>query len=415
MKHSVTKLSLAKKILIVITSLILISCSNSDPVASVLEQEQEPVVEDDAQCQPISLNGVDAKIELRRIVPSISLNQPITMIQAPDNDERWYVAERQGLIHRFSIDDPARTELGDLSDRVGSSGLEQGLLGIEFHPNYPIVRELFVSYTDVEGNSVISKFELDTDEKLKLDSESIILTQQQPFSNHNGGWIAFGPDGYLYIGFGDGGDGGDPQNNAQNPSNWLGAMLRIDVRQSPYMIPEDNPFSSNTACGLDSPCPEIWAWGLRNPWRWSFDRETGKLWAGDVGQNQWEEISLLEAGKNYGWRCYEGNHDFNLMGCNERASYQFPVAEYSHEEGRSVTGGYVYRGDDIPLLQGQYLYADFLSGNIWGVDVEQQNSSAVRLIDNSGLNIASFAESRQKELFLIDFNGGIYQLRNCKK
>lgn len=399
--------SMIRNMILPVIGLVVMSCGDSNSGA-----DQSADVTGSA-CQTISLNDENAEIELHRVFSSVSFTQPVAMIQLPGNEGEWFVAEREGKIRGLSGEDATDFDVGDLSERVGSSGQEQGLLGIELHPNYPVVKELFVSYTGVDGNSVVSKFTLDVDQKIKLDSEQIILTQEQPFSNHNGGGIAFGPDGYLYIGFGDGGDGGDPQNNAQNTRTWLGAMLRIDVRQTPYTIPEDNPFASSAGCAEKASCPEIWAWGLRNPWRWSFDAATGHLWAGDVGQNQWEEISVLESGTNYGWRCYEGNHEFNLSNCEDRNQYQFPVAEYSHAEGVSVTGGYVYRGSEIPLLKGQYLYADFLTGHIWGVNAALQDAPPVRLINGSDLNIASFAQSRQNEIYLIDFNGGIYQLGTC--
>lgn len=397
-----------------ITPVLLVNCSGSDHGnAADLPDENTPE-SSTANCQTISINGKHAQIELQQQFSSIQLDQPVMMVQAPDGRNDWFVVEREGLILRLTDNEPA-LEVADFSDRSASGGLEQGLLGIAFHPDYPITRELFVSYTDLDGDSVISRFRVNADEQLDMNSERIVLTQNQPFSNHNGGHIGFGKDGYLYIGFGDGGSAGDPQDNARNTGNWLGTLLRIDVSQSPYSIPGDNPFSGSSGCTGNTPCAEIWAWGLRNPWRFSFDSETGELWVGDVGQDQWEEINKVEKGKNYGWPCFEGTHDFDPDRCDKISSYAFPLAEYSHEEGRSVTGGYVYRGEAIPLLKGQYLYADFLSGHLWGLDVSRQNIPPTRLIESSGLKIASFAQSAENELYLVDFAGGIYQLKSCSK
>jgi len=244
---------------------------------------------------------------------------------------------------------------------------------------------------------------------LSLDpgSEQVILTVEQPYTNHNGGGIAFGADGYLYIGFGDGGGAGDEDNNAQNTGNLLGAMLRIDVNRSEggksYAIPDDNPFASSSGCGSGEGCPEIWAWGLRNPWRWSFDRATGKLWAGDVGQDAWEEVDIIEGGKNYGWRCYEGRREYNTAGCGARNEYAFPVVVYGHDVGFSITGGYVYRGNAIPALRGIYLYADFGSGTVWGVPVE---GGEPKVVASTDMSIASFAEGNDGELYLLDYAKG---------
>ncbi len=236
-------------------------------------------------------------------------------------------------------------------------------------------------------------------------SEQIILSVDQPFGNHNGGGIAFGNDGYLYIGFGDGGSGGDPLGNGQNTNTLLGAFLRIDVDGSaPYTIPPDNPFAAGGGR------PEIYAYGFRNPWRWSFDRGTGDLWAGDVGQGLWEEVDRVALGGNYGWDIMEGSQCYNAASCDS-AGMLPPIAEYSHAEGCSVTGGYVYRGADIPQLEGTYVYGDYCSGRIWGVFYNPAGGPFSQVLLDSGRVISSFAEGHDGELYLLDYTqGSIYRL-----
>ncbi len=334
------------------------------------------------------------------------------MLQAPGDDDRWYVVQRGGKVLTFT--GGSSTQLfADISKRVLAPDpiwSEQGLLGIAFPPDFASKHQVFFSYNrKPDGASVISRFTVSSDGlSVDPDSEEVILTVPQPSANHNGGGIAFGPDGYLYIGFGDGGGAGDEDGNAQNTHNLLGAMLRIDVSRSgggkAYAIPADNPFASSSGCGNGAGCPEIWAWGLRNPWRWSFDRETGKLWAGDVGQDAWEEVDIIEAGKNYGWRCYEGSHAYNTAGCGARDQYTFPVAEYGHDEGQSITGGYVYRGNAIPGLRGTYLYADYVEGKVWALPAE--GGTPTLRAANPGLSIASFAEGNDGELYLLSYGDG---------
>jgi uncharacterized repeat protein (TIGR03806 family) len=339
------------------------------------------------------------------------------------------VIEKNGALYVFS-NSPATTSktlIADLSNLVDARS-EGGLLGLAFHPNYAQNGYLYLSYTTSDNpvadnganfRSRISRFTL-TGAGSALDpaSERNLLTLAQPFDNHDGGQIAFGPDGYLYIGFGDGGSGGDPQGNGQNTRTLLGAMLRIDVNVSDaeyaagtrYKIPVDNPFATSPGCGATSNCPEIYAWGLRNPWRWSFDRATGDLWAGDVGQNNWEEIDRIERGGNYGWNIREGAHCYNAATC-ALAGLIDPVAEYDHSGGRcSVTGGYVYRGAGMPALQGSYLYGDFCSGEIFGLGA--QSGATPQLLADSGLQIASFAEGQDGELYALGYGGGahIYRL-----
>lgn len=339
-----------------------------------------------------------------------SLDQPVAMYMAPGESSAWYVVQQPGQVMRFA-NHPAVSSVStfiDISGRVISGG-EQGLLGMAFHPDYANNGYVYLSYTaqgSIGLESRVSRFQLNG-QVLDPTSEQIVLRLDQPYSNHNGGQIAFGPDGYLYIGFGDGGSGGDPQGNGQNTSTLLGAMLRIDVGNGvsgTYSIPPGNPFASGGGA------PEIYAWGLRNPWRWSFDRQTGELWVGDVGQNNYEEIDKVEAGKNYGWNIMEGLHCYSpSSGCNQ-AGLTLPVAEYDHTEGVAVTGGYVYRGTEVPSLQGLYIYGDYGSGRIWALVQGNNQYSAMQLIDTS-YYIPSFAEAHDGELYVLDMGGAIYKIQ----
>lgn len=316
-------------------------------------------------------------------------------------DVRLFVTEKQGRIQIVRNDgsiDPV--PFLDITDRVLSSGGEQGLLGLAFHPLYPSNGYFYVNYTDLNGDTVVSRFTISPDPDLADPaSEQILLGFAQPYSNHNGGDLAFGPDGYLYISTGDGGSGGDPQNYAQNPLTLLGKILRIDVDAgSPYGIPADNPFVSDPGV-LD----EIWALGLRNPWRFAFDSVTGDFWIADVGQSVSEEINFQPAassgGENYGWRCYEGTFPYNTTGCNPPENYVFPVFEFLHPDHCSVTGGVVYRGTNYPELDGHYFFTDYCSGNLWSLSPDGQGGWTVH---DYGM-FSSFISS-----FGIDFNGEIY-------
>lgn len=348
-------------------------------------------------------------------------DQPVKLLPAPKDASRWYVVERSGRVRSFAPDagSSAAELVLDIHDRIDADG-EGGLLGMAFHPRFTDNGELFLSYTapaeeDSALTSRISRFRSPDRRTVDPRSEEILLSLDQPYSNHNGGNIGFGPDGYLYIGFGDGGSAGDPGNHAQNPDTLLGAMLRIDVdradlkRGRPYSIPRDNPFAASHACG-DAGCPEIFAQGLRNPWRWSFDRETGALWAGDVGQNEIEEIDIVRRGGNYGWRCYEGDRDYQPDGCGPRQDYRFPVAVYDHDQGCSVTGGHVYRGAALPALRGRYLYGDYCSGRVWALDVEDSTTKPELLFTHPGLDLVSFAEDAAGEMYLTSLGGNIYRL-----
>jgi len=293
-----------------------------------------------------------------------------------------------------------------------------GLLGMAFHPDFANNGEVFLSYTQAGPVSYVSRFfSLDGGITLDSSSEQPLIVMPQDFGNHNGGNIAFGPDGFLYIGFGDGGSANDPNNRAQDNSNLLGAMIRIDVDAGvPYGIPPDNPFVGSPLCSQGfgaGQCPEIHAFGLRNPWRWSFDSQNGDLWLGDVGQGAWEEVDIIVAGGNYGWRLREGAHcnpNRNDPNCNSNVLID-PVAEYDHTVGRSITGGYVYRGNAIANLSGSYVYADFGSGRIFRAFASGQgNFDSEELLD-TGFAISSFAQDDDGELYFLDYGaGGIHRI-----
>jgi glucose/arabinose dehydrogenase len=344
------------------------------------------------------------------------------MLQAPANNRRWFVVEQAGIVKWFDTSSPSTThQFIDIVDRVnfGGVGAESGLLGMAFHPNFPADNRVFLSYTywtEVWGVPMVSRISSfrSTDGGATLDpaTESILMTIEQPMDNHNGGHIAFGPDGFLYIGFGDGGPGQDPNHYGQRLTTMLGKMLRIDVDGgAPYEIPPSNPYAGNALCPIvprsSGACPEIYAVGFRNPWRWSFDRETGDIWLADVGQGELEEVNQVTRGGNYGWSCREGAHDFNPTGpgCSG-ATLIDPVAQYDHSVGNSITGGYVYRGSQNTALTGKYLFADFVTGRIWAWLPERasQPRQPTQLLD-SDLSISSFGEGHDGELYIIDYSG----------
>jgi glucose/arabinose dehydrogenase len=328
-----------------------------------------------------------------------SLQRPVDL-QA-DGSGRLFVIEKAGRIRIIESGQLLETPFLDITDRVGSDGNEQGLLGFAFHPLYADNGRFFVNYTDTRGDTVLARFQVSSDPNLaEPNSEAPLLGVDQPFPNHNGGVLAFGPDGYLYAGLGDGGSQGDPNGNAQNTQVMLGKILRLDVDSAdPYAVPADNPFGN-----------EVWAYGLRNPWRFSFDTSTGDLYIGDVGQNQWEEIDFLPAGSpggaNFGWDHREGAHDYEGGGPEGMIE---PVAEYSHPEGGcSVTGGYVYRGS-IPEWNGIYLYGDYCTGMIWGL-IQSDGSRQSQLLFDVDVTITSFGQDENGEVYLVSDNGGIFRL-----
>jgi uncharacterized repeat protein (TIGR03806 family) len=365
---------------------------------------------------------------LDRVFPTLSFTSPILALQAPGDSTRWFVVEQAGRVLRFpNVTSPAPTTSTFIDIRANvASGGELGLLGMAFHPDFPTDRRVFLSYTAGASGSRVSRISsfLTMDGGLTLDpaSERVLLTLNQPEDNHNGGNIVFGPDGLLYIGFGDGGGGGDmhtqngPIGNGQSLKTMLGKMLRIDVgaqAATTYSIPSDNPFNGAAKCGPGTNtqnCPEIYAYGLRNPWRWSFDRQTGELWVGDVGQDSWEEVDLVAKGGNYGWRCREGRHSFgNQAGCPTSGLID-PVAEYGHSVGQSVTGGYVYRGPQTTPLRGRYVFADYVSGRLWTLLPDNTGAYVVTDLVTAGFNVSSFAQANDGELFLLNYAGGLYRV-----
>ena len=353
---------------------------------------------------------------LQNAFPNLTFTNPVDLQNADDGTDRIFVVEQSGVINVFENNSAVTIKkiFLDITDSVSSGG-EMGLLGLAFHPNYETNGYFYVNYTKSQPyrRTLIVRFNVSSANPDSADrsSSKILLEIPQPYSNHNGGQVAFGPDGYLYIGLGDGGSGGDPQNHAQDKSSLLGKLLRIDVDQiqSPlnYGIPSDNPFANNTQ-GFKQ---EIFAYGLRNPWRFSFDISTNRLWCADVGQNAWEEIDLIVNGGNYGWRCYEGNHDYDLSECSG-TNYISPIWEYSHQEGNSITGGYVYRGSNIPELYGKYIYADFITRKIWALTHDGINPAANQLLLTANGGISSFGVDMHKELFVCSFNGRIYRIKS---
>ncbi|MEX0929627.1 MAG: PQQ-dependent sugar dehydrogenase [Balneolales bacterium] len=353
--------------------------------------------------------------EVREAFPELSFTRPVDIQHPGDNTNRLFVVEQRGVISVFenerSVSDKA-TFL-DISEQVEDSGNEEGLLGLAFHPDFENNGYFYVNYTaSGPDRTLISRFQVSDDpDRANQESEQEVLTFEQPYSNHNGGQVSFGPDGYLYIAVGDGGSGGDPQENGQNRQTLLGTILRIDVDRQEggnnYAIPSDNPFAGNQEGYRE----EIYAWGLRNPWRFSFDPVNDRLWTGDVGQNAYEEINVVEKGGNYGWNIMEGNHCFNPPSGCDRSGLELPVWEYDRSEGDiSVTGGFVYRGPGIPGLTGQYVYADYVSGRIWGLEHSDLNDPVNTELLQAEFQISSFGVDQENELYIGGFDGNIYRL-----
>ena len=341
--------------------------------------------------------------------------QPTKILQAPGDGSRWFVLEKGGRIRVFSTANPAVVGTWlDFSTQVNDNG-EGGLLGMAFHPDYPATREVFVSYTiGAPMISRVSRLILDNVTTPGAVIEEVLLTvNQPPFENHKGGDIAFGPDGNLYFGLGDGGSANDPSGYAQNDTRLLGKMLRIDVVDVPwptpgYLIPSGNPHETNPVCGPGAngaSCPEIYASGFRNPWRWSFDEPTGELWVGDVGQGSREEVNKVERGANYGWNCREGS--IEGPGDCGPAGMEDPVSEYGHSDGNdSITGGYVYRGDSLPALRGRYVFGDFGSGRIWALDDDGQGGYTNEELVDTAYLITAFGLDADGELYFADYGNG---------
>jgi len=324
------------------------------------------------------------------------------------HDQRLFVVQQAGQIMIIEGGVTRPTPFLDIKTRVGSNGNEQGLLSVAFHPNYQKNGLFYVNYTNLEGSTTIARYHVSADPNVADEiSEQILLTIPQPYSNHNGGHILFGPDGYLYIGMGDGGAANDPHNNGQSLNTLLGKILRLDVDTgSPYGVPQDNPFITTAAAR-----PEIWSFGWRNPWRMAFDAATGDLYVADVGQNQYEEVDVELAGsgggQNYGWRLMEASHCFNPTSCDPATlKVVMPIAEYPHSQGCSVTGGYVYHGTQFPQLNGVYIYGDYCTGTLWGLRHEADGSWSQAELLASGKIISSFGLDAAGELYLIDHRSG---------
>ncbi len=369
----------------------------------------------------------DAIPDIRLQAVATGLDSPVTIAHAGDGSGRLFVLEQAGKLRVISKGVLLDKPLLDISHQISAGG-ERGLLGIAFHPRFKENGLLYLNYTAKRPGlkSFISEFRF-KGTNIDVNSERVLLNYEQPWGNHNGGQLAFGPDGYLYIGVGDGGSGNDPQNNGQNLSTLLGSILRIDVDHKEsgreYAIPADNPF-------IDTPKarPEIYAYGLRNPWRFSFDRQTGQLYAADVGQDEVEEIDIIEKGNNYGWRVMEGPQC--TPGVSRKCSkenYTLPIYSYRHDTGRSITGGYVYRGGAIPQLCGTYIYGDFVNQAIWGLrykdgklvqhktlyDPKSIWSLAIDYFRDDGLLISTFGEDEEGEVYVGAYQSGtIYRIVN---
>jgi uncharacterized protein (TIGR03437 family) len=359
----------------------------------------------------ISLQLLAQEIRTTQLVSGIAA--PTDIQNAADQSGRLLVVQQDGMVRIIRNGALVPQPFLDIRSKTHASD-ERGLLGLAFPPGFSGKQRFYVDYTDLAGNTVIAQYRVSANPDVAdAATEVVLLNITQPFANHNGGQLRFGPDGYLYIGMGDGGSSGDPRNNGQNRSTLLGKLLRIDVESDPghIRIPADNPFV-NTAGAR----PEIWAFGLRNPWRFSFDRANGDLWIADVGQDKYEEVDYQPAssrgGENYGWNMMEGLHCFQA-GCNMQG-LTLPVVEYSHAEGCSVTGGFVYRGRISPGLRGTYIYSDYCSGRIWGI--ERQGQQWVnRLLLSSGFAITTFGEDEAGEVYVANtMNGTIYRIEGSR-
>ncbi len=362
----------------------------------------------------LSLSVLLGQVQIDEAFPSLYFTQPIDLQYPPDESNRLFVVEQEGYIYVFENDAfvTDKTIFLDIRDRIVFEG-ERGLLGLAFHPDYENNGYFFVNYTAPGPlRTVVSRFQVTADNPDVGDesSEHIIIEINQPFTNHNGGQIVFGPDGYLYIGMGDGGWGGDPYNNAQNLTNLLGAILRIDVDSVTatlnYGIPIDNPFADDTLGYRD----EIYAYGLRNPWRFSFDSSTNTCWISDVGQYLYEEIDILEYGGNYGWNIMEGFNCYNPPSGCDTTGLILPIYTYDHNIGESITGGFVYRGTLVPDIYGKYIFADFEYGDVWSLEFDGDNASEVSTLGDLGpYSVTSFGVDQHNELYICSFDGKIYK------
>ena len=369
---------------------------------------------------PIPLDPDSLRVEFEPIAQN--LQRPVFLTHAGDGSGRLFILEQPGRIwlwHRGELDP---TPFLDITDRVNDAANEQGLLGMAFSPDFPRDLQIYVNYTDRRGDTAVSRFRVSPAQvnRAMAASEEIILAMDQPASNHNGGMLLFGPDRMLYIGTGDGGAANDRFGNGQNPASLLGKMLRIDVMAAPaggYAIPPDNPWVNREWQGK-TVRPEIWALGLRNPWRYSFDRATQDLWIADVGQNLYEEVHRVPAhshqGLNFGWPIMEGQRCFPEQANCSTSGLDIPVADFRHGTGDcSITGGHVYRGGRTPALHGHYIVGDFCSGRIWILAPGSETDPSVwtkHLLVDTDMNISSFGEDEDGDLYVVDLEGGVYRM-----
>jgi glucose/arabinose dehydrogenase len=333
--------------------------------------------------------------------------RPIFLLSPPDGSNRLFILEQRGGIYILDPETGERTLFMDLSDRVIKSGTEEGLLGMVFDPDYAENGYFYIHYTNLGGNTVVARYSVSPNPQVgDRDSEERFFTQEQPFVDHNGGMLAFGPDGMLYVSLGDGGSAGDRLDAAQSLETYLGKILRMNVADLENLAPADNPF-------VDSEHPLIYHYGLRNPWRFSFDAVTGDMYIGDVGQADFEEIDFVPAGSgggvNFGWDLFEGYIPLKDMETAPTGLVD-PIAAYGHDQGCAVTGGYVYRGAALPEWQGIYLYADFCTGNVWGLVRDEAGEWQNALLFETERNISSFGVDAEGELYLLDYEGAVFKL-----
>jgi quinoprotein glucose dehydrogenase len=378
---------------------------------------RSPANADDGSATP-QVDQSPLPVKVVRVFPELRLRRPVLITHAGDGSDRLFTVTQQGVIHVMPNDQSVQetSTFLDIEHKVSykDSENEEGLLGLAFHPQYRENGQFFVYYTtnDPPHTSVISRFRVSSDDPNRADpdSEEEILRISQPYWNHNGGTVIFGPDGYLYIGMGDGGAANDPHMNAQNLQTLLGKILRIDVDRKEgrrnYAIPADNPFADAGRLAR----PEIYAYGIRNVWRIAFDPQTGLLWAGDVGQDLWEEVDIIHKGGNYGWNLREGMHAFGPGGAPPSDRLIDPIWEYHHNDGKSITGGSVYRGRKVPELQGAYIYADYVTGRFWALwyDPQTKRVTANRELQGNGMPIMSFGTDESGELYCTDSFGMVY-------
>jgi uncharacterized repeat protein (TIGR03806 family) len=414
-----------RRTLLPMAACVVVACGYPpiDPVAAPFGLDSRP---SNTTCIAKARPVIDTGVRLERQWMGITFNDPIFLTQAPGDDTTWYVVERAGAVRAFPANATTNAQARPFANVTVNAAGEGGLLSMAFHPQWPTRREAYLSYTrdDVAGDpaapqcgqspnlaftSVVTRFQsTNNGESLNVGPDEI-LKVGQPFANHNGGHIAFGPDQMLYFGLGDGGSGGDPCDSGQNLGSLLGKFLRLDINAPAgmYRVPPDNPY-----VGVAGVRPEIWASGVRNPWRWSFDGESGDLWLGEVGQGTWEEVDRVVKGGNYGWNTCEGMHRLGSTSalCNTPGMTD-PVVAYGRGDGQSITGGYVYRGSAMPSLVGTYIYGDFASGNIWALTYDADNKPTPRMITTVGDNsLASFAQGNDGEVYTVQLTGAISKL-----